>query len=415
MVNSINGNKFLFIMINIPRGIEDKFYRYKMQQVDTKVEGRGNGIKTSISNLCAVAKALDRPPSYICKYLGIELGAQTQMYEDDKRYIISGKFEAVRLQDLLDGFIEKFVLCNECGNPETRLRVTSKKLIESKCIACGYRCIIPMVHKLTTFIINNPPQVTIKVGRDLNIPRCPCAVIPTLENQGDDDDDEWSVDSSEEGVKARCAELQGLSHITVTTDSVKPLLERLEIFDSFVRSKLDIKPFPSLEVIHKADELECGEKGVMVLVQRLWSNSTDLMVVMKQYQGLFQRFLMDKPKAQMYALEAMEKIIELHPSKLEKTPRFLKKMYDLDLVDDEVFIAWGEKPKKSVNKDLALKIREVCVVFLEWIKTAEVEESSDDETVTFESVPIVIQFLTKKVVEDPTLSQEDNDIDIDAM
>ena len=75
-------------MINIPRGIEDKFYRYKMQQVDTKVEGRGNGIKTSISNLCAVAKALDRPPSYICKYLGIELGAQTQMYEDDKRYII---------------------------------------------------------------------------------------------------------------------------------------------------------------------------------------------------------------------------------------------------------------------------------------------------------------------------------------
>ena len=55
------------------------------------------------------------------------------------------------------------------------------------------------------------------------------------------------------------------------------------------------------------------------------------------------------------------------------------------------------------------------MVFLEWIKTAEVEESSDDETVTFESVPIVIQFLTKKVVEDPTLSQEDNDIDIDAM
>ena len=112
MVNSINGNKFLFIMINIRRGIEDKYYRYKMQPFDTKVEGRGNGMKTSISNLRAVAKALDRPASYICKYLGIELGAQTQMYEDDNRYIISGKFEAVRFQDLLDGFIKKFVLCN---------------------------------------------------------------------------------------------------------------------------------------------------------------------------------------------------------------------------------------------------------------------------------------------------------------
>ena len=42
---------------------------------------------------------------------------------DDKkgRYVVNGAHEGVRLQELLDGFIKKFVLCPECENPETEL------------------------------------------------------------------------------------------------------------------------------------------------------------------------------------------------------------------------------------------------------------------------------------------------------
>ena len=148
-------------MINVNRKIEDTFYRYKMPLLETKIEGRGNGIKTAIPNITAVAKALDRPPFWLLKYLAIELGAGCKILEDphandiDKRYIINGKFDTERLQELLDGFIKDFVLCAKCGNPETKLRVTSKKLIESKCIACGHICFNKMVHKLTTYIVNN--------------------------------------------------------------------------------------------------------------------------------------------------------------------------------------------------------------------------------------------------------------------
>ena len=37
------------------------------------------------------------------------------------RYIVNGAHEAPKLQDILDGFIKKFVLCPGCDNPETDL------------------------------------------------------------------------------------------------------------------------------------------------------------------------------------------------------------------------------------------------------------------------------------------------------
>lgn len=55
------------------------------------------------------------------KYFGCELGAQTQFDAKNDRYIVNGSHEANKLQDMLDGFIRKFVLCSECDNPETDL------------------------------------------------------------------------------------------------------------------------------------------------------------------------------------------------------------------------------------------------------------------------------------------------------
>jgi len=55
------------------------------------------------------------------KYFGCELGAQTQIDSKNERYIVNGAHQGDKLQDILDGFIEKFVLCSNCENPETVL------------------------------------------------------------------------------------------------------------------------------------------------------------------------------------------------------------------------------------------------------------------------------------------------------
>ncbi|CAF1435428.1 unnamed protein product, partial [Adineta ricciae] len=96
-------------MINVNRQTNDMFYRYKMPKLIAKVEGTGNGIKTVIVNATAIAKALNRPTTYVTKFFGCELGAQVQMNAKEDRYIVNGSHDCEKLQNLLDGFIKRFV------------------------------------------------------------------------------------------------------------------------------------------------------------------------------------------------------------------------------------------------------------------------------------------------------------------
>jgi translation initiation factor 5 len=57
------------------------------------------------------------------KFFGCELGAQTQFDFKNDRFIVNGAHEAGKLQQMLDVFIKKFVLCPGCENPETVLQV----------------------------------------------------------------------------------------------------------------------------------------------------------------------------------------------------------------------------------------------------------------------------------------------------
>lgn len=143
--------------VNIVRSNPDPFYRYKMEKIQSKIEGKGNGIKTVIVNLSSVAQSLARPGSYVIKYFGFELGAQTTINPSDDRWIINGAHEASKLQDYLDGFISKFVLCKKCKNPETDVVIKDGRILLD-CKACGQRSEVDLRLKLSGFILKNQPK-----------------------------------------------------------------------------------------------------------------------------------------------------------------------------------------------------------------------------------------------------------------
>eukprot|EP00959_Pyramimonas_sp_CCMP1952_P406177 8512452-Pyramimonas_sp.AAC.1 len=152
-------------LLNIGAGnADDAFYRYKMPQLQSKIEGRGNGIKTNIVNMVDVAKALARPPSYTTKYFGCELGAQSKFDEKTGTAIVNGAHDTAKLTQLLEGFIKRFVQCFACGNPETEVGIAKGDNITLQCKACGNVSHVDMRHKLTTFILKNPPEKKGKKG-----------------------------------------------------------------------------------------------------------------------------------------------------------------------------------------------------------------------------------------------------------
>lgn len=106
-----------------------------------------------------VAHDLGRPPFYLTKFFGFELGAQAKVVGDGptQRHIVNGAHDKEKLQDLLDVFINKFVLCGECKNPETQLIIKGQHVLR-ECKACGKRTEIDKGHKLSSFIIKSPPS-----------------------------------------------------------------------------------------------------------------------------------------------------------------------------------------------------------------------------------------------------------------
>ncbi|XP_072968694.1 eukaryotic translation initiation factor 5-like [Typha angustifolia] len=137
---------------------DDAFYRYKMPKMITKIEGRGNGIKTNVVNMVDIAKALARPASYTTKYFGCELGAQSKFDEKTGISLVNGAHDTAKLAGLLENFIKKYVQCYGCGNPETEIIITKTQMITLKCAACGFLSDVDMRDKLTTFILKNPPE-----------------------------------------------------------------------------------------------------------------------------------------------------------------------------------------------------------------------------------------------------------------
>ncbi|KAL5223891.1 hypothetical protein ABZP36_010530 [Zizania latifolia] len=144
---------------------DDAFYRYKMPRMITKIEGRGNGIKTNIVNMVDIAKALSRPASYTTKYFGCELGAQSKFDEKAGTSLVNGAHDTAKLAGLLEIFIKKYVQCYGCGNPETEVLISKTQMISLKCAACGFVSDVDMKDKLTTFILKNPPEQK-KGGKD---------------------------------------------------------------------------------------------------------------------------------------------------------------------------------------------------------------------------------------------------------
>uniref|UniRef100_A0A8R1HY20 Eukaryotic translation initiation factor 5 n=1 Tax=Caenorhabditis japonica TaxID=281687 RepID=A0A8R1HY20_CAEJA len=380
--------------LNVNRSVADPFYRYKMPKLSAKVEGKGNGIKTVISNMSEIAKALERPPMYPTKYFGCELGAQTNFDAKNERYIVNGEHDANKLQDILDGFIKKFVLCKSCENPETQLFVR-KNGIKSKCKACGGSFDIDNKHKLATYIVKNPPKIDVdfskadKNGKKASGADAAAAVAAELIHNGDkgssndDDDDDWEP----EPVEPNGMLSAGMGKLVLDKDLEKSEEQRLDMLHNFfVKAKDEGKISDSKgqkTLCDEAERLELKQKASLLLANVLFDDKVLSEKQIQQHRNLLLRFTLNDKKAQRYLIGGIEQVVNKHENALlAKSAHVIKALYDNDICEEEALLSWGEKPSsKYVTKSFAKKIIENAQPVLTWLKEAEEEseEESDDD------------------------------------
>jgi len=100
-----------------------------------KARGHIQGNKTIISNFIQIAATLRRKPEHMLKYVLKELATPGEIKKSGS-VIMGTKIAASRINEKIRKYAEEFVLCSECGKPDTSIEKDGDFSFV-KCLACG--------------------------------------------------------------------------------------------------------------------------------------------------------------------------------------------------------------------------------------------------------------------------------------
>lgn len=124
-------------MEKIPKQ-SDKHERFQPPNVESFIEGN----RTIVKNLNTIANYLNRDIRHIIKFLSKELASPGTI--DKNRVIFTGKFRNRIINEKMQQYIKQYVLCKECGSPDTKFE-KEDRILMIHCMACQARYSVPKV------------------------------------------------------------------------------------------------------------------------------------------------------------------------------------------------------------------------------------------------------------------------------
>ena len=113
----------------LPETIE-KHERFTVPEPDIFQEGK----TTVIKNWGDITDALRREPEHLLQYLLRELGTPGTI--EGRRVVFKARLAPVQIAERINSYTETFVLCSECGRPDTHI-VKEGRILILECEACG--------------------------------------------------------------------------------------------------------------------------------------------------------------------------------------------------------------------------------------------------------------------------------------
>ena len=226
--NSSHAQRASCSMVNM-NGVKDPFYRYTMRGLHIKAEGKGGNKKTVLCNIDTVAKDIGRPINYLVKFLGYEMKTSTSV-DSHSKWSLRGDHGLEDLQKVAFKFVKDYVMCRNCGLPETSplMETGTGGRGKSVLLACKVCCqrtspLLADHDKFVRFMCNNPmallsldpiwsPMQSMwqppAISRGIGQPQVQYVIDLALEQSSGGDVDEWAVDVSDAAVAQRASRNQ---------------------------------------------------------------------------------------------------------------------------------------------------------------------------------------------------------------
>jgi translation initiation factor 2 subunit 2 len=104
--------------------------RFTVPEPKVYIEGK----TTVFENFAEIATTVRREQDHLMKFLVGELGTAGKI--EGNRAVFNGKFERLVIESAIRNYIEDYVICSECGKPDTRL-IKDGRVLTLRCDACG--------------------------------------------------------------------------------------------------------------------------------------------------------------------------------------------------------------------------------------------------------------------------------------
>ena len=113
----------------MPEAVTEK-HRFEIP----KVRGHIQGNRTIISNFLQLASHFNRKTEHMLKFILKELATPGDV--KNGQLLLGAKIPASRINEKIEKYAHEFVLCTECGKPDTSME-EEKGVRFLKCAACG--------------------------------------------------------------------------------------------------------------------------------------------------------------------------------------------------------------------------------------------------------------------------------------
>lgn len=385
--------------------VDDPEYRYKMPAVFGKIEGSGNGIKTAIPNITDVGTSLHRNPGEINKFFGTELGAQSRYTADTDRAIVNGAHTDAVLQDLMHKYIEKFVLCPNCGLPETEYKIKSETIYQ-KCAACGAKEMVDMNHRLCNFILAEEKKVKKDKGKNKKEDK-KAKKDKKKEKDGSDDDKKKKKDKKKDKKKEKGSEDGEKDYIKdalfgkkdedtfvadeesqddeeeAGVDDAAAMLLAVEATKKFIEANANASPKELVELVtnqQMASALKSQFK-IHILVRATINPEAFKIDDTKKYVPAMSLITSGNPIMERHLIASME---ALYKEKPKNFAAMIKLLYDEDILSEETILTWADEGRSEytldeVDEDTRAVIRGEAEPVVVWLQESDDEEEDEDE------------------------------------